>query len=182
MASRKKRWSLNEITSLLTEIDSVRAHGPDLQMEAVGLLREITAPNFEFIANIVREVLALSDPPNKPLQREDTDLWTGLQIAASAKECVQKLCCDEGFTKVQEKAAAAANALPRSTTAKQRHTTKKNMDNYLVKEMSQKHRNTTHIETALWIQWLEKWIRDLVNVTHICIMNLTQSPTVDAEF
>jgi len=43
-------------------------------MEAVDLLREITAPYFLFIANLVHEVLALLYSPNKLLQREDTDL------------------------------------------------------------------------------------------------------------
>jgi len=43
-------------------------------MEAVDLLREITAPYFLFIANLVHEVLTLLYSPNKLLQREDTDL------------------------------------------------------------------------------------------------------------
>lgn len=126
--------NFEEITSLLTEIDSVRAHGPELRMEAVGLLRKISTPSFLFIANLVHEVLALLDPPNKLLQREDTDLWTGLSIVTSAKVCMQKLRCDEGFTKVWEKATAAANALPKSTTPKRRRMGNKNMDDYLVEE------------------------------------------------
>ncbi len=140
--------NIKEITSLLTEIDSVRAHGPELRMEAVGLLREITAPSFLFIAYLVHEVLALLDPPNKLLQREDTDLWTGLGIVASAKVCVQKLRCDEGFTKVWEKATAAADALPKSTTPKRRCTGNKNMDDYLVEETTTGQREDD-IETEL---------------------------------
>lgn len=121
LATIVRSENFNEIKFRLPEIDSVRAHDPELRMEAVGLLREITTPYFLFIANLVHEVLSLLYPPNKLLQREDTDLWTGLWIVASAKECVQKLCCDEGFTKVWEKATAAANALSRSTTLAKTH-------------------------------------------------------------
>ena len=54
--------SFNDITSLLTEIDSVLAYGAEIRMEAVGLLHE---PSFSFIAKLVHTVLALLDPPNK---------------------------------------------------------------------------------------------------------------------
>jgi len=78
--------SFNDITSLLTEIDSVLACGAEIPMDAVGLLREMTEPSFSFIAKLVHTVLALLDPPNKLLQREDTDLMTGLNIVASATD------------------------------------------------------------------------------------------------
>lgn len=70
----RRSENFNEIKFLLTEIDSLRAHDPELRMEAVGLLREIAAPYFLFISNLVHEVFALLYPPNKFLQREDTDL------------------------------------------------------------------------------------------------------------
>lgn len=49
---------------------------------------------------------------------------------------VQKstLHCDEGYTKVWEKATAAADALLRSMISKQRCTANKNMDDYLVEK------------------------------------------------
>ena len=42
-----------DITSLLTEINSVLAYGAEIRMEAVGLLREMTEPSFSFIAKLV---------------------------------------------------------------------------------------------------------------------------------
>jgi len=55
-------------------------------MEALGQLKEITALNFLFNANLVYKVLTLINPSNKLLRREDTDFWTGLGIVASGKE------------------------------------------------------------------------------------------------
>ncbi|XP_073730590.1 uncharacterized protein [Misgurnus anguillicaudatus] len=199
--------NFKDITSLLTEIDSVRAHGTELRMEAVGLLREITAPSFLFIANLVHEVLALLDPPNKLLQREETDLWTGLDIVASAKACVQKLRCDEGFTKVWEK--ATADELPKSTTPKRRRTGKKNMDDYFVEETTGQRENDMETELKrLYYSTVDSVVGEMdqrfgerkshlyralnaldpksdlfldpKTVKHI--MDLTQSPIVDAEF
>lgn len=79
--------SFNDLTSILTEINIVRAFGTEVRMEAVGLLREMTEPSFLFIANLVHTLIALLDPPNKVLQREDVDLMTGLNIVAGATVC-----------------------------------------------------------------------------------------------
>ncbi|KAI2645227.1 Zinc finger MYM-type protein 1 [Labeo rohita] len=201
--------NFEEITSLLTEIDSVRAHGPELRMEAVGLLREISTPSFLFIANLVHEVLALLDPPNKLLQREDTDLWTGLSIVTSAKVCMQKLRCVEGFTKVWEKARAAANALPKSTTPKRRRTGNKNMDDYLVEETTGQREDDVETELKrLYYSTVDSVVGEMdqrfsEQNSHLyralavldpesdlfldpetvkCIMDLTQSPICYAEF
>lgn len=57
--------SFNDITFLLTDINSVMAHGAEIRMEATGLLREMTEPSFPFIAQLVHTVLALLHPPNK---------------------------------------------------------------------------------------------------------------------
>ncbi|KAI7789318.1 putative homeobox-containing protein 1 [Triplophysa rosa] len=149
--------NFKEITSLLTEIDSVRAHGPELRMEAVGLLREMTASSFLFIANFVHEVLALLDPPNKLLQREDTDLWAGLSIVASAKHCVQKLRCDEGFTKVWEKASESASTRASLTTPKRKRTANKTMFDYLVEETTGQREDD--IETELKRLYYRTWIQ-----------------------
>ncbi|KAL7387321.1 hypothetical protein ABVT39_021925 [Epinephelus coioides] len=54
--------SFNDLTSLLTETDTVPAFGTKVRMEAVGLLRQMTEPSFLFIANLVHTVLALLDP------------------------------------------------------------------------------------------------------------------------
>ncbi|KAJ4937910.1 hypothetical protein JOQ06_002539 [Pogonophryne albipinna] len=56
--------SFNDITSLLTEINYVMAHGAEIRMEATGLLHEMTEPSFPFIAQLVHTVLALLHPPN----------------------------------------------------------------------------------------------------------------------
>ena len=87
------------VTSLLTEIDFVLACGAEIRMEAVGLLRKMTELSFSFITKLVHTVLALLDPPNKPRQREDTDLMTGLNIVASATACARKPRGDEEFNK-----------------------------------------------------------------------------------
>lgn len=76
-----------------------------------------------------------------------TGLGTCLGYVASLKECVQKLRCDERFTKVWGKATAAADALPRSTTPKPRRTANKKMDNYLVEETTNQREDD--IEKAL---------------------------------
>lgn len=81
-------WNTSTMTSLLTEIDPVMAHGAEIGMEAAGLLCEMTEPDFPFIAQFVHRVLSLLDPPNKALQSEDTDLMTGLIVVASATACV----------------------------------------------------------------------------------------------
>ncbi|KAK0151849.1 hypothetical protein N1851_006773 [Merluccius polli] len=53
--------------SLLTEVDTVLpAYGAEMPTEAAGLLREMTVSH-------LLPILALLDPPNKLLQREDTD-------------------------------------------------------------------------------------------------------------
>lgn len=87
------------ISFVLTEIDSVLAYGTEIRMEAADLRREMTEARFLSTVNLVHTILALLDPPNKLLQREDTDLMTGLSIVASATACVWKLCCEE-FNKV----------------------------------------------------------------------------------
>ena len=83
---------------------TVRAYGAEIQIEAMGLLHQICEPGFLFSARLVHSVLALSDPPNKVLQREDTDLLAGLNIVARAKACVQELRCDEECDKARDMA------------------------------------------------------------------------------
>ena len=68
--------SFDDIKSILTDADTVLDYGAETRMEATGLLRKVSDPSFMFLANLTHKVLALLDPPNKLLQREDTDLLT----------------------------------------------------------------------------------------------------------
>ena len=103
--------SFNDITSLLTEIDSVLAHGAEIRTEAVGLLHEMTEPSLSFIAKLVHTQPCCTHQ-TKLLQSEDTNLMISLSLVASATACVRKLRCEEEFNKVWNM-AAAANALMR---------------------------------------------------------------------
>lgn len=127
--------SLNDITSLLTEIDCVRAYGAEVRMEAVGLLREVSEPSFIFIAQLVHKMLKLLDPPNKLLQGEETDLLTGLRLVTSAAECVRELLCEAEFTQLWDTAAAAADhALTQPLPTKRRRMLNRNLEQYVVEE------------------------------------------------
>lgn len=128
---------------------------------------------------------------------------------ASTKVCVQKLCCDEGFTKVREEATAAADALPKSTTPKRRRTGNTNINDYLVEEMTGQRENDIETELKrLYYRAADSVVGEInqrfgeqnshlfralaaldpesdsfldpETVKHI--MDLTQSPIVDAEF
>ena len=68
--------SFDDIKLILTDADFVLDYGAETRMEATGLLRKVSDPSFMFLANLTHKVLALLDPPNKLLQREDTDLLT----------------------------------------------------------------------------------------------------------
>lgn len=46
---------------------------------------------------MVHKILALLDPPNKVLQDEKTDLYTGVKVVNSALDCVEKLRSDLEF-------------------------------------------------------------------------------------
>lgn len=79
--------SFNDIKSIA---DTVLNYDAETRMEATGLLREVSEPSFMFLANLTHRLPSLLDPPNKLLQREDTDLLTGLSVVASATACVKK--------------------------------------------------------------------------------------------
>jgi len=63
-----------------------------------------------------------------------------------------RLHCDEGYTKVWEKAMSAAHALPRSMIPKQRYTAKKNTDAYLVEKKTGQRDDDIEV-----VQWLRPW-------------------------
>lgn len=46
-----------DLISLLTELDIVQALGPEIRMEAAGLLRELSELSFLFIAHFVHKIL-----------------------------------------------------------------------------------------------------------------------------
>lgn len=96
--------SFNDIKLIMTDADTVLNYGAETRMEATGLLREVSEPSFMFLANLTHRVHSLLDPPNKLLQREDTDLLTGLSVVASATACVKKLRCDEEFKQMLDTA------------------------------------------------------------------------------
>ncbi|KAL1268635.1 hypothetical protein QQF64_033998 [Cirrhinus molitorella] len=116
---------------------------------------------------------------------------------------------DEGFAKVWEKATAAADALPNSTSSKRRRTLNKNMDDYLVEETTGQREDdvktelkrlyystidsvagemdqrfserNSHLYRALTVLDPDSdSFLDPETVKHI--MELTQSPICDAEF
>lgn len=78
--------SFDDIFFLLSEIDSNRAFGIDLRIEAAGLIVAI-----EVIGRFVQKILQLLDAPNKMLQSEQMDLLSGMQLVKSASECVAQL-------------------------------------------------------------------------------------------
>lgn len=124
--------SFKDITSLLSEIDAERAYGAEMRMEAIGLLREVSGPAFMFIAIFVQKLLMLLDGPNRLLQAEDMDLLTGLELVASATECVKKLRSEDEFTDLWNKANDAHTSTP--APPKRRRTMHKNLEQFVVLE------------------------------------------------
>lgn len=92
--------SFDDIKSILTNADTVLDYSAETRMKAAGLLRKVSEPGFLFLANFTHKVLALLDPLNKLLQREETDLLMGLSVLASATVCITNLHCDGEFQKV----------------------------------------------------------------------------------
>ncbi|KAJ0066809.1 hypothetical protein NL108_002860, partial [Boleophthalmus pectinirostris] len=132
--------SFDDIKSVLTDADTVLDYGAETRMEAAGLLHEVSEPSFMFLANFTHKVLALLDPPNKLLQREDTDLLTGLSVVASATVCIKKLRCDEEFRKMLDTVTGTKETprLKRGLTESTR------MDGFIVMEPTGVHRATSN--------------------------------------
>ncbi|KAJ8409279.1 hypothetical protein AAFF_G00234770 [Aldrovandia affinis] len=103
-----------------------------MRMEANGLLWEVSEPAFMFIAYLVQKVLMLLNAPNKLLQGEDMDLLTGLELVASATECVSKLHCETEFTELWNRVTDANATTP--APSKRRHTMNKSMGQFVVEE------------------------------------------------
>ncbi|KAJ8394540.1 hypothetical protein AAFF_G00045500 [Aldrovandia affinis] len=116
-----------------------------MRMGAIGLLREVSEPAFVFIAYLVQNVLMLLDAPNKLLQGEDMDLLTGLELVASATECVRNLRCEAEFTELWNKVTDANATTP--APSKQRRTTNKTMGQFVVEETTgQKDNDKTELQ------------------------------------
>uniref|UniRef100_A0A8C1RPS8 DUF4371 domain-containing protein n=1 Tax=Cyprinus carpio TaxID=7962 RepID=A0A8C1RPS8_CYPCA len=139
--------SFNDIKSILTDADTVLNYGSETRMEATGLLCEVSEPSFMFLANLTHRVLSLLDPPNKLLQREDTDLLTGLSVVASATACVKKLCCDEEFKQMLDIAMHTSESL--RPVPKRRRIESTRMDGYIVTGPTGGHRGDDDLETEL---------------------------------
>uniref|UniRef100_H3BAF9 DUF4371 domain-containing protein n=1 Tax=Latimeria chalumnae TaxID=7897 RepID=H3BAF9_LATCH len=92
--------SFDSIFELLTEVENTRAHGTDVRIEATGLLKEISAPHFKFIAHMVHKILQLLDAANKMLQAEQTDLLSAVKVIQSASECISKLRSESDFNEL----------------------------------------------------------------------------------
>lgn len=116
-------------------------------MEATGLLCEVSEPSFMFLANLTHRVLSLLDPPNKLLQREDTDLLTGLSVVASATACVKKLRCDAEFKQMLDTATHTSESL--RPGPKRRRIESTRMDGYIVTGPTGGHRGDDDLETEL---------------------------------
>ncbi|MGH0161622.1 UNVERIFIED_CONTAM: hypothetical protein FKN15_057067, partial [Acipenser sinensis] len=89
--------SFNSIVELLSEIQSTRGHGTEVKIEAIGLLKQVSAVDFKFIAHMVQKNLSILDTPNKMLQEEKSDLLSAVEVVHSASECILKLRCDAVF-------------------------------------------------------------------------------------
>ncbi|KAL0968294.1 hypothetical protein UPYG_G00264930 [Umbra pygmaea] len=139
--------SFNDIKSILTNADTVLNYGAETRMEATGLLRETSEPSFMFLANLTHRVLSLLDPPNKLLQREDTDMLTGLSVVASATACVKKLRCDEEFKQMLDTATPTSDSL--RPGPKRRRIESTRMDGYIVTGPTGGHRGDDDLETEL---------------------------------
>lgn len=79
---------MKNICAVLSEVNSTRAYGSEIRLEAVGLLNEVQKPDFVFIGHAVQKILLLIDSPNQQLQAEGMDLLTGVKLVRSATVCV----------------------------------------------------------------------------------------------
>ncbi len=82
------RKSRDDISQLLTELDT-HSFPADVRVEAVGLLRTISKPNFRFVAPLINKILKLLEPPNRLPTSKDMDLHTAVKLV---QHC-HKVCC-----------------------------------------------------------------------------------------
>lgn len=123
--------NMEDISAVLSEVNSTRAYGSEVRVEAIGLLQHIQEPNFVFIGHAVHKILLLLDAPNKQLQAEEMDLLTGVKLVRSATECVRELRCDTVFSELWN---AATNNNETSQPNKRRRTMNRNLEQYVVEE------------------------------------------------
>lgn len=68
---------MDDLSTLLQEVNSNQAFGADVRVEATGLPRSMSEPSFKFFVEMVNKILSYLNPANTTLQREDMDLVTG---------------------------------------------------------------------------------------------------------
>lgn len=136
--------SFDDIFSLLSEIDSNRAYGTDLRIEAAGLIRAVSEPSFEFIGRFVQKILQLLDAPNKMLQSEQMDLLSGMRLVKSASECVAQLRSESEFNNIMGQCKETERP------QKRKRTVNKSLQGYVVEEtVGQQQGDTDEGDTEL---------------------------------
>ncbi|KAK0144461.1 Zinc finger MYM-type protein 1 [Merluccius polli] len=136
--------SFDDIFSLLSEIDSNRAFGTDLRIEAAGLIRAVSEPSFEFIGRFVQKILQLLDAPNKMLQSEQMDLLSGMWLVKSASECVAQLRSESEFNNI------LGQCKEKERPQKRKRMVNKSLQGYVVEEtVGQQQGDTDEGDTEL---------------------------------
>lgn len=136
--------SFDDIFSLLSEIDSNRAFGTELRIEAAGLIRAVSEPSFEFIGRFVQKILQLLDAPNKMLQSEQMDLLSGMRLVKSASECVAQLRSESEFNNIMGQCKETERP------QKRKRTVNKSLQGYVVEEtVGQQQGDTDEGDTEL---------------------------------
>ncbi|KAI2658679.1 Zinc finger MYM-type protein 1 [Labeo rohita] len=124
--------SHNTLVEFLNEIATTRK-GADIKLEAVGLHKAITEPAFKFLSCVMYKVLGLTDPPNRMLQAEQTNLMTAVQLIRSASSCIESLRSDAEFAKLwAESIKSSDDAVP--TAPKRQRQASKSLQDYIVNE------------------------------------------------
>ncbi|CAM4599721.1 unnamed protein product [Leuciscus chuanchicus] len=142
-------------------VESSRAFGADVRIEAVGLLRAVTQLSFKFIANLIRRVLALLEPPNRMLQAENMDLYTAVTLVNSASECIGQLRNETAFCALWNTSVPAANDDATTTTgpSKRKRVLNQNLRDFVVEESVGQNKTNEKFE-------LERLFYSVVDAVH----------------
>ncbi|CAM4659993.1 unnamed protein product [Leuciscus chuanchicus] len=153
--------NFDDILTVLTEVESSRAFGADVRIEAVGLLRAVTQLSFKFIANLIRRVLALLEPPNRMLQAENMDLYTAVTLVNSASECIGQLRNETAFCALWNTSVPAANDDATTTTgpSKRKRVLNQNLRDFVVEESVGQNKTNEKFE-------LERLFYSVVDAVH----------------
>ncbi len=119
------------------DVSNDRAYGTDIRVEATGLVRSVTEPNFSFIAIMVHTILKLLEPANKMLLAENTDLLSDNKFVNFAADCVQKLRSEDEFNELWR---MSCDLVPTETRPnKRQRTMSKKLEHYSVEETVGQH-------------------------------------------